>query len=66
VYERTTELLAGMDTPVPLVTVHVHPLSTASVISAIIASQSLGFETVMVPETSQSLSVPESCETFTV
>jgi hypothetical protein len=42
------------------------PVSSASVTSAVIASQSLGFDTVMFPETCQALSLELPCFTVTV
>ena len=52
-----------MLTFVPLVTVHTPPLSTASVMVAVIASQSLGLLTVMLPVSCQPLLMPPSCVT---
>ena len=62
VYTFVTDPEAGTETPVPLVTTQAPPESlSTSVISAVMASQSLGLVTVMSPLTVQPLVV-----TFTV
>ena len=65
-YGRFTEPLAGNDKPVPPVTVQLPPLLVASVMLAVIASQSLGLATVIMPFTCQLLSVKPVSFTFTV
>ena len=55
VYAKFAELLAGMLT-VPFVTVQFPPLLIVSVTVAVIASQSFGLLTVIVPDAAQALS----------
>src|SRR4051812_21587434 len=58
VYGTDTDPVAGTDTLAPPVTEQVPPLSIESVILvAVMASQSFGFASVMVPTTFQPLSV---------
>src|SRR5438552_10441393 len=65
VYAKSAELLAAM-LRVPFVTVQVPPLSIASLTVVVIASQSFGLLTVIVPDTAQALSTNPVCAATTV